>query len=795
MQYDRSNFLVTVIQRAFRWLRSLINRASRTKKTASNIATPCKPSQNVNESRTSPITTFVDAQQTLKQSDNAQCETQLRTNEAVNEVAVPTTANMASTCEQISELTLLTNGDEVENEPPVSGLPTCAETQVGVDRNNSNDWRVSDKIPPVKVDGAPLVSNIIKTLKEKELEPRHDDSRREQVDAAKKKAPVVPPEKRGGQPRGTVRPNKREQKRSFTSTLPRPEVVCWKRTREWVVGIEISDDIVQSISITVWQGDTKLSEDDAQPGIWPLNTLNAADNIQVIDAIHNRPIYNLQLGECLLFKLGGRGLEHGRKVKRVVSGLYLVIVPNSWRRDEKLTDPAPTSPEPVFLEGYQAHFFEGKPSSGIAFYRESGESVVIDSGDTQFHLIGQKVYDESATIGPLFGVSPPRLGITNGDWSNVKTIVVGQEGSVYQRWRKSFNPKKDEDTQNLPQEVLNKKAGWYFVRFYDSDDTLIDSLDFRFVAGLKSISVLNNDLIPSPEGHIASTVEILHDNGYSITHTGHECRDVRVEYQSEKTILIMPPRAACDFTRWSIHPKDSPQHEVTVGILVERIWWALGTINAKPEKWTDRPIELRSEDFAATSNKTVWLRFPKPRWIRSLSAGFRREHARSFSVLVANDVVAIPLRDFAGAQELDNRTETHDFKVWLATEQCLHDVSVAVLPSEEVDTTLDLGRIAAHSLATVLTRLRHATLGPTRQLIKEVRRKYHRGSHARPSHNVEFVKKALCLIAVLTEYAQTEQHVDSRWLRHWRRKALLALRENPSLAQQIRDRLGKVGRR
>jgi len=498
----------------------------------------------------------------------------------------------------------------------------------------------------------------------------------------------------------------------------------------------------------------------------------------------------------LLFKLVGGALEQGRKVKQVSSGLYLAIVPNSWRRDEAKAGNAPTTPEPVFLEGYQAHFFEltaGSPSC-IAFRDDRGNQTIIEAGGPQFRLDGQEMQDASDRIGRLFGGTPPRICIQNGQWSDVGTIVVGQEGAGRRRWRKSFEPKADQAEQELPDEVLERKAGWYFLRFYDRTDTLIESLDFRFVAGLKAISIPRAGPLPSPGGHVVQIVEILHHSDYRVTQPAQEYQGLEVKESIDKTILTIPPKAECDRTRWLIHPPCRRGGAVEFTILIERVWWALGEERTEPSQWVDKPVELAREDLTAASGLAIWLRFPKPRWASSVSAGFCREGSRRFPIKVTDSAIPIPLREFAGVQEIDDRTADHKLRVWLETGQDTHEVTVAILPIQGKEGSLDLARIPAHRLATVLTSLRRAARGPERRLIKNVRSKYRRVRRGRPERNVEFVKEGVCLIAIFLALPGYGQLFSPRLSKRWKRNAHLAWRKFPDIAQGLKKVLSGVNR-
>jgi len=46
------------------------------------------------------------------------------------------------------------------------------------------------------------------------------------------------PDKRGGRPRGRMEAAQRKTQRP-----PRPEIVCWKRARQWVLGLELPEEL------------------------------------------------------------------------------------------------------------------------------------------------------------------------------------------------------------------------------------------------------------------------------------------------------------------------------------------------------------------------------------------------------------------------------------------------------------------------------------------------------------------------------------------------------------------------
>lgn len=359
-------------------------------------------------------------------------------------------------------------------------------------------------------------------------------------------------------------------------------------------------------------------------------------------------------GDYLLFKLGSQDQNQGHHVKSPSFGSYLVMVPDNWERDDTLSGPPQVAPEAVFLTGYQAHFFElEKDGDGkIAFHTPAGDSFVIESKAPQFELVGTRLNDASRDLGPLFGERPPQIcALQERVWKDVGTIIVGEEGSGRGRWRILFRPDAKGTHQDLPSEVVDRKGGWYFLRFYDTKDDLIESLDFRFLSNLREIRIPQLSPLPPGGGHKPVQVELLHE--YScVIQPADSPKDIPSERQIDRTILTIPADPTCDKTHWLIGPEGGPQVEAT--ILVERLWWMVAEEDKAPAEWKDNPFPLSRDDFAATSNKAIWLRISSLRWVDAVSVGFEQSKSRRYALKVTDMAIAIPLRDFGDAQELCN---------------------------------------------------------------------------------------------------------------------------------------------
>jgi hypothetical protein len=85
----------------------------------------------------------------------------------------------------------------------------------------------------------------------------------------------------------------------------------------------------------------------------------------------------------------------------------------------------------------------------------------------------------------------------------------------------------------------------------------------------------------------------------------------------------------------------------------------------RPNDWVDKPITLSRKDFTAVSNKALWIRLPCLRFVNKIDVGFDRTRSRAFQVEVEKKELAIPLRDFSDAEEIENRQEESEFMIWI----------------------------------------------------------------------------------------------------------------------------------
>lgn len=569
--------------------------------------------------------------------------------------------------EQAPECPIIQEADHLDEEK--------VQPQLGVGKKPVT---AVEEIEEEGIEGSqPPTSEEIKSTIIEEVQPVVAEPKQTSAEVGQRPRALID---RGGRPRKpTQRGDETPSRRTGHYSL-KPEIVCWKRERQWLIGIEIPEELIEDAeTLEVFQN-SSLSQDDSKEACWLLNSISG----QIVIRRDCEDNLKIELGQenYLVFKLSGQNLNQGRLVKSVSSGSYLVIVADDWKRDETESGPPPIEPEPVFLDGFLAHFFDIQEDTNtrIAFVTHEGVPILVTSGPPRFELIGERLEDASEKIGPLFS-KPPKIHATDSwAWKEIKTIVLGEEGSGRGRWRTQFSPDPDRVDQDLHSDILNKRGGWYFLRFYDGNDELVESLDFRFLFGLNQIKMPELSFFPPSSGYEPVCVELIHDSDISIDPVG-SMPDIQIEYESGKTILKIPPDPGYDTTRWQAGYKGGPQIEMT--ILVERVWLALGEEDGEPSQWEDRPLVLSRDDFTATSTRAIWLRFPKTHWVDKISVGFQDAKARSYPVRVMERTLALPLREFADTEEVADRAREHQLRVWIERNTIFETV-VAILPASQI---------------------------------------------------------------------------------------------------------------
>jgi hypothetical protein len=373
----------------------------------------------------------------------------------------------------------------------------------------------------------------------------------------------------------------------------------------------------------------------------------------------------------LLFKLAGKYSDQGRQVKAVSTGSYLVIAPTDWERDETLAGPPSIDPEGVSLPGLRAHFFDLRNEDGkrVAFRDSAGLGIEIDTSDAEFELLGNRLPDAQQELGPLFGGAPPRIQALNQQtWEEIRTIVVGEEGAKRRRWRAAFSPFPRLAVQDLPTELASRRGGWYFLRFYNGQDDLVESLDFRFVDGLEKVEIESPQALPSEDGHRPTTVRFHYNVDCLVEAAGKGAASFEVDQKPGTTIAVIPPDPAFDQTYWHFHRR--PDVKVEFHLLIERVWWSQGNAQDPPEQTekSDKPLTIERSAFSPLSDSVLYIWLPTVHWAESVQVGFGEDRQRTYRVKVSSRQFSLSLRDFGDAAEIQDTTREATLRLWI-----LHD--------------------------------------------------------------------------------------------------------------------------
>src|SRR5581483_11195196 len=248
-----------------------------------------------------------------------------------------------------------------------------------------------------------------------------------------------------------------------------------------------------------------------------------------------------------------------------------------------------------------------------------------------------------------------------------ETAVVGKEGPRGRcpSWRKSAS-----NFEELRREISHRGSGWFFLRLYDHDDRLIESLDFRFSSKLKSIKIHAGSPLPGPHGHNPALVDILHDETVDVRAVEPDPSDalsaVRTDIGSR---IEIPPSPRFDQTRWLI--KEHHGSGVVICLKVDRVWWALRNEQTEysESKWADRPLALTQEDLTATSCQILRVRLPSAwRW-KEVRVGVEPQRSVKLHPVAGcptdREVASRELGRFA---DLEDPRESLELKLWVMSD-------------------------------------------------------------------------------------------------------------------------------
>ena len=343
----------------------------------------------------------------------------------------------------------------------------------------------------------------------------------------------------------------------------------------------------------------------------------------------------------LIFKLRKHWNGQGRRTAAITNGHFIVIAPDSWER----TGHVPVKPDGCADPAFRAHYFYRdtlNSSEDIGGFRECN----LFSGAQSVNLEGQEVFDDSED-GTLFVGAAPVLNSPPG----IAWARVGEEAE--HGWRgENFEPA----IQSL-RDVLNGRNGHFFLRVYDSQARLLDSMEFRHIHNLKQISVNgkryteHTALVPLASGHPASQVRFVGANGATIAPVSNSGASFTT---SESGAMDIPPHPDADRIRCSLN---SDAGSVNIALDLPRIWWRLDCNDAAPGDWRDKPLVMTRQEFRehARANATMTLLSKR---FASVRAGFDQELDQQCSRTIDDDCIEVPLARFVDYAQIGQRLYT-----------------------------------------------------------------------------------------------------------------------------------------
>lgn len=490
---------------------------------------------------------------------------------------------------------------------------------------------------------------------------------------------TITPEKRGGSSRGPrvkvsiaapqVGPKQEEKP---VGSIRAPEIVCWESEASWQIGMHfplLSESDVTVISVVQANGVIEPLKVDREIR-YPLGSVTQPVEVLFSDGTEltvEAPAANEE--EAVLFRLpGGVDSHQGRMVRKCGTGSYLVVTPRNAELDGLPEAIARIEPEPARgLPGYMAHVLSIGPglNGDVLLRGANGSRVAFHVGQPTFHLDGHKLLDDTET-GPLFGPDAPRLcGDNESVWDEAKTVVLGEEGHGRNRWRTHFHPENGSSSQSLEGALDGHGAGWFYVRVYDVADRLVDSLDFRFVRGLKAIEVQPTPALPGPDGHGSSLVCFRHAPEVTVDPAEAALSQTLMRStptQFDGTTFQLPADPEFDKTNWRLSVGGASAY---ARVSIDHVWWGLSD-GGRPKKWLDRELALSREEFRRKSRTCLWVRVPPSMGDSVFRFGFEESEFRPYRVDRGSSMLTVALRDFSDAIQIEGKQA---FRFFLSLDQ------------------------------------------------------------------------------------------------------------------------------
>ena len=502
----------------------------------------------------------------------------------------------------------------------------------------------------------------------------------------------IPEHNRGaantGKPRRT--PRRIGPKRGQRSSNPgserqqpspsRPELVCRKRAGSATWDVILAAD--KQCQIAAVHLDGELLHSTGRE--WYIPSLNGTVAVRRQDGGEDK--FPLFKGNPLIFKLRKNWVGEGRKIDRITSGHFIIIVPSEWERNGHAPVEVDDCADPEFRAHY---FYRGATVSAGGFdaFDEWSNTPLA----TGIELVGRRIFDDS-NDGELFVGAPPSLKPS----ASIEWVRVGEEAE--NGWEgKNFLLT---DEQDLPK-VLGDRDGRFFLRVYDSEVRLLDSVAFRRLSNLRQIHVDGAEytehtaLAPMSTGYSPTEIRFIGAEGSTLSPI---LPPQAPQVAAESGAINIPPHPDADRISCSLA---SEAQGVNIVLDLPRLWWRLEDGRPDHGEWRDTPLVMTREEFRQHAYTNVSMSIMSRRF-DSVRAGFDEQLQQTYQRTAEDGQIAIPLAHFVDHAQIDRRLnrDAHFNIEWAQETVPLIVVSADPIP-KIVSFTADPTRIVVGEEATL----------------------------------------------------------------------------------------------
>ncbi len=412
--------------------------------------------------------------------------------------------------------------------------------------------------------------------------------------------------------------------------MSRPDLKCrWKPgSQVWEIVLVANADCDLK---TVELNGEKLNSSENE---WLIPTLDG--RLKVIYDNGEKCEVPLVSDKPLIFKLKKDWSGDGRRIKNITNGYFIVFAPVEWKRKCHPRIETAACDDVNFL----VHYFH---SVDLDHNMESGFDKFDMCPFPGISLEGTHVFDD-ADEGVLFVGNPPSLKETDA----ISWVRIGEEAK--NGWGCNFSQDK------TISQVLKGREGHFFLRVYDSDVNMLDSMEFRYLRRLKQILVndtpYTHDLVIKPKltGHIETTVCFDGISRGSVQQVNLD-ESSRAEAQTGvMKVTPIPGKDGCQ--RYCVKSK---KNKVNIVLQLPHIWWGMSNRDRSPDEWLDKQFDMTREDFLERihANKAIHLRSTRN---KSVSASIGESDSLIYKRKQDDDVIVIPLIDFAGFPQIRKKS-------------------------------------------------------------------------------------------------------------------------------------------